>query len=492
MKSFQDGQNFGTMSKTTNEKDSSGVNCVWFGDKVLTIMGEDASPWSEKESGQESILDAGGKGAVLYAWGGSGRASTFLHLTFENGAASSGKNGGGLVATWTANGIVSNCVFRNCTASKGGGTAYFSPADCLFTNCTATTSGGGVWTDQANDSKTAAVGCVFADCSATNNGGAIAVNADCKILNCTFRNNKTTGASWQPEFSTGFGGAVYGVCSIENCSFEGNSALQSRGGAIAGKNANNRAKAVNCSFKDNTIGKWIHGDTTFFVDLESCRFTGNGGVAVGAVSRCTFLNVTNVHEKGIASAYYSSNPTYGGSMYVTNSLFARCKADYVIDSEGGTVDCVNVTIADNEVKKSVFGGKAYNGAGSLSIRNCLISGNVGKDGTASDLTAVLDETSSAAFSHCLWTEGRALPESGMAVSDLIQGKPRFVAGSDRYPGVPYYQLRNPSPAINKGVNAEWMATSLDLDGNPRINEGTVDIGCYECVLKPFGFGVIIR
>ena len=490
--SFQDGQNFGTMSKTTNKNDTSGVNCVWFGDKTLTIMGEDASSWSEKTAGQETILDAGRKGAVLYAYGWSGRQSTFLHLTFENGAASSGKDGGGLVATWTANGVVSNCVFRNCTAKNGGGTAYFTPIDCLFENCTATSSGGGVWTDPADASKAAAVGSVFAGCEAADNGGAVAVNADCKILNCTFRNNKTTGEAWKPKFSTGLGGAVYGHCTLENCSFEGNVALLSCGGAIAGTGANRRAKAVNCSFKDNTIGKWLHGDTTFFVDLESCQFTGNGGVAVGTVSRCTFQNVTNVHEKGIASAYYSSNSAYGGGLYVTNSLFARCKADYVIDSEGGTVDCVNVTIADNEVKKSVFGGKAYNGASALSIRNSLISGNVGKDSAAFDLTAVLDETSSIDFSHCLWTEGRALPESGVTVSELIQKKPRFVAGSDRYPDAPYYQLRNPSPAVNKGVNAPWMETALDLDGNPRIKWETVDIGCYECVLEPRGFAVILR
>jgi len=37
--------------------------------------------------------------------------------------------------------------------------------------------------------------------------------------------------------------------------------------------------------------------------------------------------------------------------------------------------------------------------------------------------------------------------------------------------------------VDAGTNA-FAAIPVDLDGNPRIHDGTVDMGCYEFIPEP--------
>ena len=40
-------------------------------------------------------------------------------------------------------------------------------------------------------------------------------------------------------------------------------------------------------------------------------------------------------------------------------------------------------------------------------------------------------------------------------------------------------ITNTSPCINTGTNLAWMDQAVDLAGNPRIQDGTADIGAFE-------------
>jgi hypothetical protein len=125
-----------------------------------------------------------------------------------------------------------------------------------------------------------------------------------------------------------------------------------------------------------------------------------------------------------------------------------------------------------------FGG----GAQGATLINCTVVGNsaAGAGGGTEGCTltncivfynsaAVQDQNSSdvVAEDHCC-TE----PTSD-AGFDNITKKPKFIddAGGN-------FRLSKTSPCINSGINGAVVDT-CDLDGNPRIAGGTVDIGAYE-------------
>ena len=53
-----------------------------------------------------------------------------------------------------------------------------------------------------------------------------------------------------------------------------------------------------------------------------------------------------------------------------------------------------------------------------------------------------------------------------------------------------YALKRSSPARGKGLVQGWMADELDIRQDPafpRLRDGKVDVGCYQCWLNPIGF-----
>jgi hypothetical protein len=118
----------------------------------------------------------------------------------------------------------------------------------------------------------------------------------------------------------------------------------------------------------------------------------------------------------------------------------------------------NCTLTDNT---SIFamGG----GARSCTLNNCILYYN-----TQGQFSKTEDNYDMCTLDYCCTTP---LPASGVGNTDQA---PAFVnpAGGD-------YHLQSGSPCINTGLNQDWMIGSTDLDGNPRIGRGVVDMGAYE-------------
>jgi hypothetical protein len=105
-----------------------------------------------------------------------------------------------------------------------------------------------------------------------------------------------------------------------------------------------------------------------------------------------------------------------------------------------------------------FGGPA-NGEGSGAMNNCILFGNTNQ---------ILFGNTNQSFCQDCYYPG--MLEGG----NNWYGDPLFVDTN----GWANLRLQSNSPCINAGNNS-YITSATDLDGNPRIAGGTVDIGAYE-------------
>ena len=187
---------------------------------------------------------------------------------------------------------------------------------------------------------------------------------------------------------------------------------------------------------------------TCVISGNSTDDTGGGGVLCdygGELNNCLIIS-NNVDNND-----YSAN---GGGV--------RC-------NNGGAV--INCTISGNSANSisEAFGGGAYCSDGGA-FTNTIIYFNTAKTGGDNWYNSYEYETGS--YSYCCTTP--ALAGVGHITND-----PLFVESA-----IGNFRLLSPSPCIDSGINQPWMFSAKDLDGNDRIYDFTVDMGCYEFIPEP--------
>ena len=369
------------------------------------------------------------------AFGAKTSAPRFVGCTFDDNTSDFLGGGAYMDTTNTDNpSTFISCTFSDNSAVQAGGGAY-SPrgtyTDCTFTNNSATTGGGigAVTPGPLVVLSSTFIGNVAVGIP-TNGGGGIYVNTDGTIRNCLFRDNIT-------DFN---GGGVYNLgneLTVSDSTFINNEARL--GGGILMYFGDGKL-LTNCRFRGNSAlwggGAYSVGGPTTFVN---CEFSGNQVTEGGGGILFNYDNIWMIN-----CTVYGNTATQGGGLYA---------------SFGGSPNTIGSIYIDNSI---FWGNSDIAGSGQ--------SSQIFQDFAAQEILINYSDVQG-------WT-------GGFGGVNTINVDPLFVdpEGPDNIPGTEDDNLRlgDGSDCIDAGDNgAVPPGVTTDLDGRPRIENGTVDMGPYE-------------
>lgn len=402
-------------------------------------------------------------------------------------AAGYGQNGyGGGIYNRFSSPTISNCVFiDNKTLLVGdgrGGSIYNYGSSPIITNCTfegpvGAANGGAIYNEYAS---TVITDCTFTDTYAGYYGGAIYNIGGTHTIN----GSSFIGSKAHNGENIGSGGAIYNDganITINGCNFSSNFTLE-HGGAIY--STSSQLIINDTSFSENqsqSFGGAIYMASSSSLSAKNCFFEGNktkyGGGAIHnstgslVLDGCIFIdNELNGQGSGGAIGTSGSNV----SLKILNSLFKGNKAytGGAINVPGGS-QIVNSTLFGNNA--SFMGGGIY--GSSSNIVNSIVYGN-----TASYYPQIAVGNS---VSYCN-------VQGGFGGTGNIDVNPVFVNasdpdGADNVWGTEDdgFILSPCSNILNLGSNTAYtsaggnLENDLDLAGNPRVSNETIDMGAYE-------------
>ncbi len=364
-----------------------------------------------------------------------------------NGAAD---NGGGVFCEAVSS-VVTNCVITGNSVSGVGGGAFGGVfLNCVIASNSASGNGGGAFNSVLN-------GSAITRNSAGMNGGGVGA---CTLSDCSLTGNTANSG----PFTSG-GGADSST--LNNCVLTGNAASFQGGGMNGGT-------SVNSTFISNLVANF--GGGAFGATMSHCSISGNSaGNTAGGASDCS---LSECMISGNSSSGFFSGGIDGCN--ATNCLIA---GNYCYDGGGATESTlVNCLVASNSVyfegagailctldNCTVVRNSGVKGCGieSCTVNNTIVYDNfINYDGSVDNYSEYLNLYTNNTFSNSCTTP---LPNGVGNFSN----DPAFVDVTNGN-----FHLQANSPCINSGNNA-YIATTNDLDGNPRIVGGTVDLGAFE-------------
>ena len=438
----------------------------------------------------------------------------FRHLTLEGGYAMSGctvPNGGAVYPSGGSAAYFTNCLFRfNVAANYGGavtgGADYW---DCYFYGNVAgtgygfggATNGGRYYNCQIVSNAcvisnsqgdwgqggglygaTIVSGCTVVSNFSTRSGGGL---SNCSgITNCYIAFNAVKGVT------TPKGAGLYTCSTITNCVVEYNVASSGYGGGMSD------TSAVDSIFRFNGGSHYYHDMASATNVIERCELIGSDVQGLMVVDSCHIHHVSNVVDvldnvtfgpctRGVTYPFYNTRE-------IRNSLIDHCwitnGANHAAFYSNGKIATriENCTIADNTFTYTLRG---YNNTtATVAFVNTVLARNR-RGSTYYDLIGY--ESKHTYMTNCvLGVKSLTQAEGIENVDTQIMGaewNPRFVESGEH----PYAPKRT-SILRDAGILSGWLGGETDLAGNPRVYDGKVDVGCYECCQDPVGSVFSVR
>ncbi|MHC4640871.1 MAG: right-handed parallel beta-helix repeat-containing protein [Planctomycetota bacterium] len=438
-----------------------------------------------------TIIQGTGAGPVVTFSGSESQSCVLDGLTITDGNTTG--DGGGICGNGTE-ATIANCVITNNHADGAGGGV---------SNCNGTI-----------------VGCTITDNTAYSGGGISGFNSPILIEDCLISGNSAIryggGVFLEGYAGPGFGGVPQarqclitentagenggGISSfidhlvVTNCSFSGNYCKFNGGGmAVGGSNTT----VSNCTFSDNSVnagggGMWNYYSSPLVVD---CIFRGNsanfgGGMentssqSSPTLTNCTFIGNTAIRDGGGMRNRYTNTPT------LTNCLFSGNLADRhgggIRNERSSSPTFTNCTFRGNSAENTCGGISNHHDSNPV-LTNCILWGNTDNAGMSEDEAAQIQSGTPIINYSCIkgWT-GFLGGIGNIGIDPCFvelgywdpNGTPAD-ANDDFWIDGDNHLLPD-SPCIDAGDNTAVPPSLVkDLDGNPRIMNGAVDMGAFE-------------
>ena len=410
-----------------------------------------------------------------------GSSTTLTDCTIEQNQ--SAEEGAGIYSALATTLQATRVVFDLNAAAGGtfphGGGAYnftgtYSFDDCSFTRNSAQ-FGGGVYNLAADDVVIERT--EFLDNAATI-GGAAAYNdrSSASYTECAFRGNRST--------NPGYGGAMYnieGAPSILRCVFESNQATYGGAGVY---NYSSSPSIVDSYFANNSVGQ--NGGALYFLNASTPTVTG-----------CTFEANSTANIGGALFAYIDANVFVDRCRFLGNTAVNAGGAVH-LNLVAGSVS--NSLFVGNSSTNGFGGGMAAGGPTASSVTNCTFVRNTA-GGFAAGLYANGTLTNSIFWENSDssgMNDTDQVTGSSLAIKDCdVQGWTGVLGGTGNFSANPLFvnmlgpdgiagtgddnlRLQPGSPCLNVGDNSAVVGSS-DVEGNPRVAAGTVDLGGFEAL-----------
>ena len=354
-------------------------------------------------------------------------------------------SGGGIYSSSS----VTNCSLFNCSASSVGGGIYSSSSssvsNCMVNNCSAYSNGGGIYsyTSSVTNSK-------VNNCSATGgDGGGISSSYSSYVTNCTVSNCSASSVGGISSHSFSY---------VTNCEVNNCSAYFNCGGILSYSSSYvTNCRVSNCSTYLNDGGGISSSDHSYVANCTVSNCSADIGGGIYSESSVTNSAVSNC-SANLGGGIYSSSS-------VTNCTVNNCSAK----SGGGIFSYSAVTNCTvNNCSASTDGGgiysDSYSSTTTSSVTNCSASNNkIGN--TISNIMG--GQQSGNIKPNVIVAYMKPTSFVGVATSDA-QKNELLIAD---------WRLREGSPCINSGLLTDLSGN--DIDNNPRIQYGVIDIGAYE-------------